>query len=142
MLPKHGIDRRAKLNCILIDAAGVHPEVFKPIYCGLLRIELYLPPPSFVHNLALVLTLLQVLIDDLLFFPSIKEYCVGRDFAANTFAKYNLAVGFTLQEAYKRYAGGLRAISWQARLVSLTRQIGASTAITAWHLLHQLSYRV
>jgi hypothetical protein len=100
ILPKHGIDRRAKLNCILlIDTAGVYPEVFKPIYCGLLRTELYLPPPSLLHSLALVFALLQVLIDDLLFSPGMREYCVGRDIVARRFAKDDLAVGFALQEA-------------------------------------------
>ena len=119
----------AKLKCILlIDAAGIY-QVFKPIDCGLLRIQLSLPPPSLVHGLALVLALLQVLIDDLLFSPDIREYCVGKDFTNGRFAKDDLAIGFALREAYKRHAGGSRAISWQARLVSLTRQIGASTAI-------------
>jgi hypothetical protein len=47
------------------------------------------------------------LIDDLLFSLGIREYCVGRDFAAGRFAKDDLAVGFALQEAYKRHAGGL-----------------------------------
>jgi hypothetical protein len=65
---------RAKLNCILlIDAASIHPKVFKPIDCGLLRTQLYLPPPRLVHGLALVLALLQVLIDDLLFSPGMKS---------------------------------------------------------------------
>ena len=106
-----------------LDAAGVHPEVFKHIYCGLLRAELYLPPPSLVHSLVLVLALLQVLIGDLLFSPGMREYCVGRDIAAGRFAKDDLAVGFALQEAYKTHAGGSRAISWQARLVLLVRHI-------------------
>ena len=113
----------AKLKCILfIDAAGIY-QVFKPIDCGLLRIQLSLPPPSLVHGLALVLALLQVLRDDLLFSPGIREYCVGRDFAAGKFAKDDLAVGFALQEAYKTYARGSRAILWQARLVLLVRHI-------------------
>jgi hypothetical protein len=99
--PKHGIDRRAKLNCILlIDTAGIYPEVFKPIDCGLLCAELYLPPPSLVHSLTLVLALLQVSIDDLLFSPGMREYCVGRDFAAGRFMKDDLAVRFALQEVY------------------------------------------
>jgi hypothetical protein len=56
---KHGIDRCAKLNRIfLINTAGVHPEVFKPIYYGLLCAELYLPLPSHVYSLALILALL------------------------------------------------------------------------------------
>jgi hypothetical protein len=34
----------------------------------------------------------QVLIEDLLFSPGMREYCVGRDFAANRFAKDDLTV--------------------------------------------------
>ncbi|PMD67463.1 uncharacterized protein K444DRAFT_606402 [Hyaloscypha bicolor E] len=87
---------------------------------------MYLPPPSFVYSLVLVLALLQVLINDLLFFPGMREYCVSRGFAADEFAKDNLAVRFALQEAYTRYGGGSRAISWQERLVSLLQRVGTA----------------
>ena len=108
--PKHGVDRRAKLDCILIDATGVGPEAFQSVYCSLLRAELYLPPPSLVHSFALVLAFLQVLIDDLFFSLGMRKYCLGRDLAAGRFAKDDLAIGFVLQEAHKRYVGGSRAI--------------------------------
>ena len=58
-----------------------------------------------------------------------REYCVGRDIAAGRLVKDDLAVGFALQEAYKRHAGGSRAISWQVRLELLVRHMDASTAI-------------
>lgn len=51
-------------------------------------------PTSLVYSLAFVLALLQILIDDFLFSPSMREYCVGRDFAAGRFAKDDLAEGY------------------------------------------------
>jgi hypothetical protein len=104
ILSKHRIDRYANLDRILpINTAGVYLEVSKSIGFGLLRVELYLPPPSLAYSLAYVRADLDILKDDLLFSPRIREYCVGRDIAAGRFAKDDLAVGFALQEAYKRH---------------------------------------
>ena len=64
-----------------------------------------------------------------LFSPGMREYCVDRDIAAGRLVKDGLAVGFALQEAYKRYTRGSRAISWQVRLELLVRHIDASIAI-------------
>jgi hypothetical protein len=56
--PKYRINYYAKLNYILlINIVGVYLEVFKLIYYSLLYIELYLPLPSLIYNLALILTL-------------------------------------------------------------------------------------
>jgi hypothetical protein len=63
----------------------------------------YLPLPSLAHSLAHVRADLDILEDDLLFSPRMREYCVGRDIATGRFAKDDLAVGFALQEAYKRH---------------------------------------
>ena len=40
-----------------------------------------------------------------------KKYYVNRRFTTNRFAKDDLAVGFTLQEAYKRHNRRSKAIS-------------------------------
>jgi hypothetical protein len=77
--PKHGIDRRAELNRILlIDAVGAYPEV------------LYLLPPS----LALPCAGFCVLKANFLLSPGVRKYCVGRDIAASRFAKDYLAVPY------------------------------------------------
>jgi hypothetical protein len=55
------------------------------------------------HSLADIHANFDILKDDLLFSPYIREYCVGRDIATGRFAKDDLAVGFALQEAYKRH---------------------------------------
>ena len=112
ILVKHRINSFWKLDGIrLIDIAGVHPEVFQSIGCDLFRVELYLSLPSLIHSLTYIHANLDILKNDLLFSPGIREYCVGRDIAAGRFAKDDLAVGFTLQEAYERHAGGSRAIT-------------------------------
>jgi hypothetical protein len=104
---KHGIDRRTKLDRILlINIVGVYLEVFKPIYYSLLYIELYLPLPNLIYSLTLILTLLQVLVDNLLFSLGMREYYIGRDFTTGRFAKDDLAVRFALQEVYKGYTRG------------------------------------
>jgi hypothetical protein len=103
--PKYGIDRYAKFDrIILIDTVGIDLEVFQSVYYGLLHIELYLPPPSLVYSVIYIYTNLDILKNDLLFSPGMREYCVGRDIADSRFAKDDLAVVCTLQEAYKRYS--------------------------------------
>ena len=107
ILPKHGIDRCAKLNRILlIDAASVYPEILQSISGGLLCAELYLLLPS----LALPYAGFCILKANFLLSLGVRKYCVGRDIATSRFAKDDLAIGFLLQEAYKSYGGGSRAI--------------------------------
>ncbi len=109
ILLKHGIDRRAELNRILlINVVGVYPEELQSISGGLLRAELYLLPPS----LALPCASLCVLKANFLLSPGVRKYCVGRDIAASRFAKDDLAIRFPLQEPYESH-GGSRAISGQ-----------------------------
>jgi hypothetical protein len=44
---EHGVDSFEEFRAILlINAAGIYPEVSKTISCSLVRAELYLPPPS------------------------------------------------------------------------------------------------
>jgi hypothetical protein len=112
ILAKYRINSFWKLGGIrLINIAGIYPEVFQFISCGLFRAELYLPSPSIIYSLTHVHASLDILKNDLLFSPGMREYCVGRDIAASRFAKDDLAIRFALQEAYERHARGLRPIS-------------------------------
>jgi hypothetical protein len=98
--PKYRIDRRAELDRILlIDTAGIYPEVLQSVDCSLLRVELYFLPPSLTLTYA-GFCFLQA---NLLLSPSIREYYVRGDVAAGSFAKDDLAVRSTLQEAYKNH---------------------------------------
>jgi hypothetical protein len=59
ILLKHRINRRAEFDRILlINTVSIDLEIFQPIYYSLLHVELYLPLPSLVYSLTLVLALL------------------------------------------------------------------------------------
>ena len=120
---KHGIDRHAKLNRILlIDVAGVYPEILQSISGSLLRAELYLLPPS----LALPCAGFCVLKANFLLSPGVRKYCVGRDIAASRFAEDDLAIGFPLQEAYEshgRFASDLRSSVTRATRSAYRRKV-------------------
>jgi hypothetical protein len=98
---------------LLSMQAGVYPEVLQSISGGLLRAELYLLTP----DLAFPCAGFCVSKANFLLSPGVRKYCVGSNITAGRFAKGDLAIGFSLQEAYESHGGGSRTISGQARLV-------------------------
>lgn len=69
---------------------------------------MYLLLSSFVYRLVYIRVHFCILKGDLVFPPGIRDYCVGKDIAASKFAKYNLAVGFPLQKAYRSHGRGYK----------------------------------
>lgn len=116
--PKHGVDRCAELDRIsFVNTARIYPEVLQSISFSLVPAELYLSPPSFANSLAPVRIDFHVLEDDLILFPRVREYCVGRYGIAGGFAQDDGAVRFALQEAYEGHGWG--AISRRATCAAL-----------------------
>jgi hypothetical protein len=97
---EYGINGFGELRAVLVDAAGIYPEVSKNVSRSLARTELDLLPPSliFAH------TCLHVLKAELFVIvcqPGMREDCVGAEIVDGRFAKGDIAIGFPLQEAHR-----------------------------------------